>query len=125
MSGAARLAYGGAHVRMGDPMLYELRQYRTEPGTRDQLVKVMVEEVIPFQASKGMIIVGTFVNEEDPDSYIWIRRFDDDAQREAQYAAVYESDHWKQVIAPKFKGVLIRESINVTRMVPTALSVLR
>lgn len=106
-------------------MLYELRQYRTEPGTRDQLVKVMVEEVIPFQASKGMIIVGTFVNEEDPDSYIWIRRFDDDAQREAQYAAVYESDHWKNVIAPKFKGVLIRESINVTRMVPTALSVLR
>lgn len=106
-------------------MLYELRQYRTEPGTRDQLVKVMVEEVIPFQASKGMIIVGTFVNEEDPDAYIWIRRFDDDEQRLAQYAAVYESDHWKQVIAPKFAGVLIRESINVTRMVPTALSVLR
>jgi quinol monooxygenase YgiN len=106
-------------------MLIELRQYRTEPGQRDRLVAVMEEDVIPFQSSKGMVIVGSFVAEEDPDAYVWIRRFDDEAQRVAQYAAVYESDHWKTQIAPKFAGVLVRESINVTRLVPTPRSVIR
>ena len=106
-------------------MLIELRQYRTEPGTRDRLVAVMEDQVIPFQSSKGMVIVGSFVVEDDPDAYVWIRRFDDEAQRVAQYAAVYESDHWKTVIAPQFVGVLIRESINVTRLLPTPRSVIR
>ena len=85
----------------------------------------METDVIPFQASLGMVIVGSFVGEADPNLYVWIRRFDDDAHREAQYAAVYESEHWKSVIAPKFAGVLIRETINVTRLVPTSTSVLR
>ena len=85
----------------------------------------METDVIPFQASLGMVIVGSFVGEADPNLYVWIRRFDDDAHREAQYAAVYESEHWKTVIAPKFAGVLIRETINVTRLVPTSTSVLR
>ncbi len=106
-------------------MLYELRQYQTHPGTRDRLVQIMEEDVIPFQVGKGMIIVGSFVAEEDPNAYVWLRRFDDEEQRKAQYAAVYESDHWKQTIAPKFADILIRETINVTRLVPTALSVLR
>ena len=85
----------------------------------------METDVIPFQASLGMVIVGSFVGEADPNLYVWIRRFDDDAHREGQYAAVYESEHWKSVIAPKFAGVLIRETINVTRLIPTNTSVLR
>ena len=106
-------------------MLIELRQYQTQPGTRDKLVEVMENDVIPFQCSKGMVIVGSFVAEEDPNAYVWIRRFDDEAQRVAQYAAVYESDHWKNEIAPKFAGVLIRETINVTRLIPTPRSIIR
>jgi len=43
----------------------------------------------------------------------------------AQYAAVYESDHWRNVIAPKFAGMPVRESIDVTRLVPTPRSVIR
>jgi hypothetical protein len=105
-------------------MLFELRQYQTYPGQRDRLVEVMEREVMPFQVSKGMVIVGSFIGEEDPDAYVWIRRFDDEAQRVAQYAAVYESDHWKNEIAPKFVDVLMREKINVTRLIPTPLSVI-
>jgi NIPSNAP len=105
-------------------MLFELRQYQTHPGKRDRLVEVMERDVIPFQTSKGMVIVGSFVGEEDANAYVWLRRFDDEAQRVAQYAAVYESDHWKNEIAPKFVDVLIRETINVTRLIPTPLSVI-
>jgi hypothetical protein len=41
-------------------MLNELRQYQATPGNRDALVKMMEEEIIPFQVSKGMVILGCF-----------------------------------------------------------------
>ncbi|ETX03349.1 MAG: hypothetical protein ETSY2_33750, partial [Candidatus Entotheonella gemina] len=44
-------------------MFYELRQYRMRPGQRDNWVKCMEDEIIPFQVSKGMVIMGSFVGE--------------------------------------------------------------
>jgi len=41
-------------------MCLELRQYRTHPGELDNWVKYMEEVIIPFQVSKGMVIVGSF-----------------------------------------------------------------
>jgi quinol monooxygenase YgiN len=106
-------------------MLFELRRYETEPGTRDRLVEVMEADVIPFQTSKGVVILGSFVAEEDPNVYVWLRRFEDEEHRKALYAAVYDSDFWKNEIAPKLKGVIVRETIQVTRLTPTALSPIR
>ncbi len=45
-------------------MFLELRQYRTHPGQRDNWVKYMEEVIIPFQVSKGMVIVGSFLGEQ-------------------------------------------------------------
>ena len=56
-------------------MFYELREYRILNGKRDEWVKFMESDIIPFQSSKGMVIVGSFVSEEEDDLYIWIRRF--------------------------------------------------
>ncbi|MBX3001069.1 MAG: NIPSNAP family protein [Caldilineaceae bacterium] len=106
-------------------MLFELRQYRIHPGKRDEWVKFMDEVIIPFQASKGMVIVASFVAEDDPDLYVWIRRFDDEEDRKRLYAAVYESDFWKNEVSPKVPDMLDRAKIVVTRLNPTAKSVLR
>jgi hypothetical protein len=106
-------------------VLIELRQYRCHPGERDNWVKFMEEVIIPFQVQKGMVIVGSFVSEEEDDHYIWIRRFDDEAHRKALYAAVYESDTWTQEISPRIPTMFDREKIHVTRMLPTAASMIR
>ena len=106
-------------------MLFELRQYRMRPGMRDAWVRMMEEEIIPFQTSKGIVIVGSFVGEEEDDLYIWIRRFDSEAERERLYEAVYESDHWKNEIGPRVPDHIDRERTVVTRMEPTGRSVLR
>lgn len=105
-------------------MFFELRQYYAQPGKRDALVAMMEDEIIPFQVGKGMVIVGSFVDEQDADGYVWIRRFDSEDERKAQYAAVYESDFWKNDIAPRIPEVLIRERINVRRLEPTSRSVI-
>ena len=62
-------------------MFFELRQYRTQPGQRDAWVKFMEEEIIPFQVAKGMVIVGSFVAQEEEDLYVWIRRFESEEDR--------------------------------------------
>ncbi len=106
-------------------MFFEFRFYQAKPGHRDELAKLMEEEVIPFQTSKGMVVVGSFVGEQEENLYVWIRRFDSEAQREALYKAVYESDEWKNVISPKVGEVLDRTTIVVRRLTPTSRSVIR
>jgi NIPSNAP len=106
-------------------MLYELRRYQATPGNRSALVKMMEQEVIPFQVSKGMVILASFVGEEDDDTYVWVRRFTDEAERVALYEAVYQSDFWKHDIGPRIQPLLILEAINVTRLTPTPKSPLQ
>ncbi len=106
-------------------MLLEYRRYHCQPDRRDDWVRYMEEVVIPFQVSKGMVIVGSFIDDEDADHYVWMRRFDDEAHREKLYEAVYQSDQWKDLISPRIPEMLLREDIEVTRLVPTAASMLR
>ena len=106
-------------------MFFELRQYRIRPGMRDQWVKYMEEEIIPFQVSKGMVVSGSFVGEEEEDLYVWIRRFDSEEQRERLYEAVYESDTWKNEITDKVGSMMLRDKTVVTRIEPTPKSVIR
>jgi hypothetical protein len=106
-------------------MFFELRQYRTQPGQRDAWVKFMEEEIIPFQVAKGMVIVGSFVGQREDNLYVWIRRFESEEERKRLYAAVYESDHWKNVIDPKIPSMLERDKIVVTRLEATPRSVVQ
>jgi hypothetical protein len=105
-------------------MLFELRQYQAHPGKRDALVELMDTAVIPLQISKGMSIVGSFVGEEDPNLYVWIRRFESEAQRQALYDAVYQSDEWINELSPQIPDLMNRETISVTRLNPTSSSAL-
>ena len=104
-------------------MFYELRQYKVIDGEMEAFVELMETEIIPFQVGKGMVITGSFRGEEDPTTYVWIRRFNSEAEREQLYAAVYESDEWKTSFAPRVGELMDREGINVQRIVPTPRSV--
>lgn len=102
---------------------YELRQYKVLPGKMDAFVRLMEEEIIPFQVSQGMVITGSYRGETDDSVYVWMRRFASEEQRAALYAAVYESDTWKNSIGPRVPDMLDLSGIVVTRIVPTERSV--
>jgi hypothetical protein len=104
---------------------FELRQYKLKPGQSEAWVKYMEELVIPFQTEKGMVIVGSFLVENDPETYIWIRRFDSEEERVKLYDAVYQSDRWKNEIGPPIGDLIDRSQIVVTRIVATPRSVIR
>jgi hypothetical protein len=99
-------------------MLLEIRRYTCHPGQRDAWVKYFDEKIAPFQSSKGMDILGSFVDEEDENGFVWLRRFDDEAHRVALYAAVYEDDEWKNNISPDIPTMMDRSKIVVTRVIP-------
>ena len=101
---------------------YELRQYKVLPGKMDQWLEVMENEIIPFQVSKGAVICGSFRGETDDSIYVWLRRFESEAERERLYEAVYESDFWKNEIVPRLPEMLDRDAMIVTRIVPTGKS---
>lgn len=85
----------------------------------------MEGEVIPYVVSKGMEFTASFCTENDPTLYIWMRRFQDEADRERLYAKVYESEHWISTLSPKIGELLIREESIIHRLVPTRLSPLQ
>lgn len=106
-------------------MFFELRQYRMKPGKNAEWVKLMEEVIIPFQVSKGMVIVGSFTSPQEEDLYTWLRRFESEEERVALYEAVYQSDFWKNEVSPQVGELIDREQIKVTRITPTPKSVIR
>lgn len=103
-------------------MFYELRQYSIFPGKMDAWLKVMEEEIIPFQVACGMVITGSYRGEDDDSIYVWTRRFESESERERLYAKVYESDKWTKDIGPRLTELIDRDTIKVTRLVPTRAS---
>ena len=106
-------------------MFFELREYRTLPGRRQDWVDFMEQTIIPFQVSKGMVILGSFVGQEEDDLYIWIRRFENESERERLYESVYESDTWKNDIGPKIPDMMDRPKIVVRRIEASSRSVIQ
>jgi hypothetical protein len=106
-------------------VFFELREYRTFPGQRENWVRFMEEEIIPFQVSQGMVIAGSFVGQEEDDLYVWIRRFENDEERQRLYDAVYQSDHWKTNIAPRIPEMMDRTRMVVRRIEATPQSLMQ
>ena len=106
-------------------MFFELREYRTMQGQRENWVTFMEETIIPFQSSKGMVIVGSFVGQEEDDLYVWVRRCESEAEREKLYEAVYESETWKDDIAPQIPAMMDRFKIVVRGIESTSRSIIQ
>ncbi len=104
---------------------FELRQYKVQPGKMDEWIRVMEEEILPFQIGKGMVVTGSYRGEEDDSVYVWIRRFESEAERERLYKEVYESDFWKNDMGPRIPDYLDRDQNVVTRIVATSRSTMQ
>ncbi|MFC4532250.1 NIPSNAP family protein [Sphaerisporangium dianthi] len=103
-------------------MFYEIRRYQARPGMRDEWVEYMEGTVIPYMTERGMSVIASLVDEEDPDGYVTLRRFESEAEHERVYAAAYETDRWKNEIYPMVEKLLDLDAVTVTRAAPTRRS---
>ncbi|MEM0989392.1 MAG: NIPSNAP family protein [Pseudomonadota bacterium] len=104
---------------------YELRRYEIRPGKMAEWLKLMEEEIMPFQIAQGMVIAGSFQGEGDDSTYVWIRRFESEAERERLYEAVYQSELWLNDLTHRVGECINRATIQVTRLTPTSRSILQ
>ena len=58
-----------------DGEVLELRQYTLHPGRRDGFVERFEREFVHTQEEAGIHVVGTFVDLDDPDRFVWLRSF--------------------------------------------------
>ncbi|MGM7678627.1 NIPSNAP family protein [Microbacterium sp. A94] len=103
-------------------MLYEIRRYRTLPGRRSDWIRFMEEAVLPLHAAAGVAVLGTFMDEDDDDVYVWIRAFEDEDARAAGYREIYQSEAWLTDISPRVDQLLDRSSVTKMTVRPTARS---
>ncbi len=106
-------------------MFFELRQYRIFPGKMDEWVTFMEEIIIPSQVAKGIVIVGSFVGQQETDLYVWIRRYESEEQRVALNAAFYDTDEWRDKLKPIAQTMNDFSRIQVTRMEATPKSAIQ
>jgi hypothetical protein len=75
-------------------MVFELRQYELVPGRRDALIDLFERELVESQEAVGIHLIGTFVDLDDPDRFVWIRGFRDNAARTGALSGFYDGPVW-------------------------------
>ncbi len=99
-------------------MLLEIRKYTIKPGRRDEFVEFFDSEVLPAMQAHGLDVVGQFVSVDDEDTFWYLRRFADEADRQRKTAAFYESPVWLQVL--RERALTLEAGYEVDTVVPAA-----
>lgn len=79
-------------------MLLEIRTYRLHPGVRDRFVAWFMAEARPAMEEAGLPVIGPFVDDEDPDVFVYLRTFVDHADRDRRCEAFYASPVWLETL---------------------------
>lgn len=102
-------------------MFYEIRREKAVPGRGKDLARWMDEWVIPVHEACGMSVVGAFTDTDDDEAFVWIRRFQDEKQRETVIARVHQDPVFRAEIRPRLGDFLAGVAVTV-RLVPTVRS---
>lgn len=104
-------------------MFYEIRTEHARAGLGPELALYMDETVIPLHQEMGMTVVGSFTAADDEDSFVWIRRFEDAADRERVLDAVHGHPRCATVVDTV--SALLGGAESTVRLEPTTRSGLR
>ncbi|GGM87016.1 NIPSNAP family protein [Lentzea pudingi] len=103
-------------------MFYEIRTEHARAGLGPELALYMDETVIPLHQEGGMTVVGSFTVPGE-DAFVWIRRFEDDADRERVLEAVH--GHPRCGTVADTVSAMVGRSESTIRLAPTPRSGLR
>ncbi|WP_165974345.1 NIPSNAP family protein [Nonomuraea deserti] len=83
-------------LSFADCPVVELRRYTLRLGQRSRLLAVFERHLIEPQEDAGMSLGGTFTDEDDPDTFTWLRGFADHDARLRALEAFYGGPIWEQ-----------------------------
>ena len=102
--------------------IIELREYKIKQGKTQEWLDWMRDEILPYQRSKGMVILNTYVRSEESgsDYFVWLREFANEQARQCIYEKTY-NDWWIINIRPKVFTLIEESSVNVKLLKPVDL----
>jgi hypothetical protein len=74
--------------------IVELRRYALRPGGRETLIELFERELMEPQEELGMRVLAQFRDLDDPDSFVWMRGFEDMATRLRGLESFYGGPVW-------------------------------
>ena len=97
-----------------DLKIIELREYKIKPGQTEKWLHWMREELLPYQRSKGMVIIDTYLRTDDDgtDFFVWLREFENEESRQRIYDNTY-NDWWVTNVRPKVFTLIDEKSISI------------
>ncbi len=72
----------------------ELRRYRLHPGARETLIDLFDREFLETQDAAGLSVLAQFRDLDDPDAFVWLRRFEDLPRRAEALRSFYTGPVW-------------------------------
>lgn len=82
-------------MKTADCNVVELRRYALRQGARDTLIDLFDREFVETQEAIGAHVIGQFRDLDDPDSFVWIRGFQNMSARKQALEAFYGGPVWK------------------------------
>lgn len=98
-------------------MFYEIRTEHARAGLGAELALYLDKTVIPLHREMGMTVAGSFTVAGEEDAVVWIRRFDDDADRERVLNAVHS--HPRCATVADTVSALLSRPESTVRLEPT------
>jgi NIPSNAP len=98
----------------------ELRQYTLRGGRREELTNLFEREFIEPQEAVGAHVLGIFHDLDDPDRFVWMRGFQDMAQRHGALQAFYTGPVWQANRAAANATMLDSDNVLLLRPLPTS-----
>lgn len=77
-----------------DISIVEFRRYTLHPGRRDELIELFERAFVDPQEDAGMVVLGTFRHDDDPDRFTWFRGFRDMTTRRRSLETFYGGPVW-------------------------------
>jgi hypothetical protein len=96
----------------------EVRIYTIHEGKREEFVRLYDEVLLPAQREFGLDVLGQFISLDDEHTFVWLRRFDNQEERQRKWDEFYGSDLWKKELGPR-ANPLMKDSSNVIAVEPT------
>jgi NIPSNAP len=87
---------GNSGLTFSAAEIVELRQYTLHPGARDTLLRVFEDHFIEGQEQAGIRIGGIYLDETNPDRFVWLRGFSDIDQRIDALRGFYYGPIWEK-----------------------------
>ena len=94
----AQPSQAAAHAAAGSFPIVELRQYTLHDGRRDELIDLFEREFVESQEALGMKVIGTFVDLDRPNRFVWLRGFHNMGDRVAASQPFTEGQCGKPIV---------------------------